>query len=488
MIVAPERRVYVPRPYQGLMLEHIMERPRCAVWAGMGLGKTVGSLVALSHLELSEDVFPALVIGPLRVARDVWPKEVLKWDALAHLHVEPIIGTPEERLRAVKTDSPIYSINYENLAWLLEYWTEERWPYKTVVADESTKLKGYRGSYRTHPKTGKVYLQGAGGARARALGTVTHTKVKRFIELTGTPAPNGLKDLWGQAWYLDAGERLGRTFEGFASRWFSSRRVGHAVTYAPTKSADEEIHERLRDLCLTIDAKDWFDLKEPIVNNIYVELQPDARKLYREMEKEMFIQLGDETVEAFGAAAKTQKCLQIANGAVYVDPTVQSDNEPRAKKWTAIHDAKLEALDSCIEEAAGAAMIVSYEFRSDLARILKAYPKAVDLGTTAGMAKFKAGEAAIGLGHPQSIGHGVDGLQDVCNIITFFGHNWNLETYDQIIGRIGPVRQIQAGFERPVFINHIIAADTVDELVMERRDGKREVQDILLDAMKRRKR
>lgn len=480
------RREYTPRPYAGLVTDHLLEHKRLAIWAGMGLGKGVMTLTALSYLDMSEDVFPALAIGPLRVARDVWPKETDKWAHLKHLACVPIIGTREERLRAVKYDSPIYSINFENLAWLLEYWGEDRWPYKTVIADESTKLKGYRGSYRTHPKTGKVYLQGGGGARARALGTVAHTKVTRFIELTGTPAPNGLKDLWGQLWFLDAGERLGRTFEGFANRWFNSQRNGQSVTYTPTKSADVEIHERVRDICLTIDAKDWFDIKEPIVNNVYVTLSPDARKFYKEMEKDMFIQLGEGTVEAFGAAAKTQKCLQLANGAVYLDPTATSDDEPKAKKWQAIHNAKLEALDSIIEEAAGAAMIVSYEFRSDLARILKAYPQAVDLGTSEGMRKFKAGEAFIGLGHPQSIGHGVDGLQDVCNIITFFGHNWNLETYDQIIGRIGPVRQIQAGLERPVFINHIIAADTVDELVMERRNSKREVQDILLDAAKRR--
>lgn len=482
-----ERRPYTPRPYQPLMGEHIINHPRCAVWAGMGLGKGVGTLTALDELSIVEDVYPALVVGPLRVARDVWPRECEKWDHLAHLTCVPIIGNPEERLSAIRVESSIYSINYENLPWLLAYWGEDRWPYKTVISDESTKLKGYRGSYRTHPVTGKVFLQGAGGARTRALAKVTHGGVvTRFIQLTGTPAPNGLKDLWGQIWFLDSGARLGRTYEGFTDRWFSSKRNGPSVQYTPTKSADREIHEKVADLCLTIDAKDYFDLKQPIVNNIMVVLPATARKHYKEMEKDMFTSLGEDTVEAFGAAARTQKCLQLANGAVYVDPEATTDAHPKSRKWSQVHDAKMEALDSCIEEACGAPMIVSYEFRSDLARILKAYPKAVDLSTPTGMKQFLKGDVAVGLGHPQSIGHGVDGLQDVCNIITFFGHNWNLETYDQIIGRIGPVRQIQAGFDRPVFINHIIAADTVDELVMERRDGKREVQDILLDAMKRR--
>jgi len=484
------RRQFVPREYQQLMVGHIMEHKRCALWAGMGLGKTVTTLLALSLLDLTEDVFPALVVGPLRVARDVWANEADKWDVLAHLHCVPIIGTAEQRMLAMSCKAPIYSINYENLPWLLKYWGEERWPYKTVIADESTKLKNYRGSYRTS-STGKVFLQNAGkGARAKALATVAHTpNVKRFIELTGTPAPNGLKDLWGQAWFLDAGERLGRTFEGFASRWFSSDRRGHVVTYTPTAAAVKgEVGDRLKDICLTIDAKDWFDLAKPIVNDIYIDLPKGVRRLYKDMEDDMFVQLAcGNTIEAFGAAAKSQKCLQLANGAVYTDPTVESDANPGSKQWSEVHDLKMQALDSIVEEAAGAGMIIVYTFRSDLARILKAYPQAVDLGKKAGEKKFKAGEAQIGVAHPDSLGHGVDGLQNVCNIITHFGHGWALDTYDQINERIGPVRQMQAGLDRPVFVNHILARGTLDEEVMERRAGKRSVQEILLDAMNRRK-
>ena len=379
------RRPYTPRPYQPLMIDHVLEHKRCALWVDMGLGKTLATLTALDYLGAVEDVFPILVIGPKRVARDVWTKECDKWEHLAHLACVPIIGDAKHRTWAVKQDSPIFSINYEGLVWLTEYWGD-RWPYKTVVADESTKLKGYRGSYRTHPKTGKVYLQGAGGVRARALGTVAHEKVTRFIELTGTPCPNGLEDLWGAVWYLDRGERLGRTFEGFKQRWFHAKYNGFGVD--PNPGADKEIHEKLTDICLAVNAADWFDLEEPIVNNIFVDLKADARRLYAEMEKDMFIQLSDATAEAFGAAAKTQKCLQLASGAVYIDPGVQSDSEPRAKKWRAIHDEKLEALDSIIEEAAGAAVLVAYEFRSDLARILAAHPTAVDIATTEGMRKF----------------------------------------------------------------------------------------------------
>jgi len=318
--------------------------------------------------------------------------------------------------------------------------------------------------------------------RARALGRVAHSHVKRFIELSGTPSPNGLANLWGQMWFLDAGARLGRTYEGFKQRWFQKGFDGYSVE--PLPLAQEQIQDRLRDICITIDAKDYFDLREPRVNNVMVDLPPKARRHYKDMEDEMFTELEGNEIEAFGAAARTQKCLQLANGAAYIG----SANDPGERKWVAVHDAKLEALDSCVSEAGGMPMLVSYEFKSDRARILAAFGKqAVDISTDAGMEQFKKGRTAIGLAHPKSMGHGVEGLQDVTNIITFFGHNWDLELYDQIIGRIGPMRQIQSGHDRCVFINHIVARGTVDELVMARRETKRTIQSILLEAMKRRK-
>lgn len=448
----------------------------------MGMGKGVAALTALDALFLVGDSQPALVLGPLRVARDVWPKEAGKWAHLRQVSVIPIIGSEAERRMALKLDAPVYSCNYENLEWLAEFWGE-RWPYDKVIADESTKLKNYRGSFRTS-KTGKVFLQQAGGVRARALGRYAHTKIKRFIELTGTPSPNGLVNLWGQMWYLDAGARLGRTYESFKQRWFKTGFNGFDLE--PVPYAQQEIQDKLRDLVITVDPKDYFDLRVPIVNNIYIDLPPKARQHYKEMENEMFTQIERHDVEAFGAAARTQKCLQLANGAAYLSPEIDGDGHARAKEWRVVHDRKLEALDSCISEAEGMPQIVSYEFKSDLARILKAFPKAVNLSTAAGMKAFMTGKVMLGLAHPASLGHGVDGLQDVTNIITFFGHNWNLELYDQIIARIGPVRQIQSGHDRAVFINHIIARDTVDEDVMARRENKRSVQDVLMAAMKRR--
>ncbi len=484
-----QRKPFTPRAYQGLMLSHMLEHERCALWAGCGTGKTVAVLSLIDALYLGGETRPTLILGPLRVARKVWSDEVQKWDHLAGLSVVPIIGSEKERLAAMRIDAPIYTINYDNLVWLIEYWGE-RWPYATVVADESDYIKGHRISFRTAKNKdgsdGKTYLAGQGAKRAGALAQISHSHVKRFIELTGTPAPNGLVDLWGQIWYLDRGQRLGRTFDAFKKRWFAKSYDGYGSV--PHEFADAQIHAALNDICLTIDGKDWFDLKKPVVNNIYVDLSPKARKLYKDMEKEMFLQLEDSrSVEAFGAAARTQKCLQIANGAIYLDPLADSDASPRSKEWRMVHDEKIEALQSIAHEAAGEALLVCYEFKSDLARLLHAFPKGRVMKTDKDIDDFKAGKIPMMFLHPKSGGHGVDGLQYACRQIVFFGHNWSLGQYQQVIERIGPVRQMQAGLERLVFIHHIIARGTVDELVMERRETKREVQDILLDACNRSK-
>src|SRR5882672_2266564 len=461
---------YIPRPYGPLVTNFIVDNPRCAVWASMGVGKTVLVLMALDMLFAAGEDDPVLVLGPLRVARGVWPKEANKWDQLKHLTIMPITGNEDERRRALNYTAQIYTINPENLPWLVDYYGE-RWPFTTVVFDEATRLKGFR------------LKQGA--TRPRALSRHAHTKIKRFIEMTGAPSPEGYQDLWGQMWFLDAGQRLGRTHDAFKQRWFQRAWDGYGLE--PLPHTADEIQGKLRDLCITIDAKDYFDIKEPIVNNIYVDLPPTARIKYNEMEREMFTMLEQHEVEAFNAAARTQKCLQLANGAAYVTPLEDVGELLGGREFRELHTVKLEALESIIEEANGMPVLVSYEFKSDAVRIAKAFPKAVLLSTQDGFETFLKKKSPLGLAHPKSMGHGIDGLQDVTNIIAHFGHNWSLELYDQINARIGPVRQAQSGYERPVYIHHIIARDTVDEMVMSRRENKRGVQDILLEAMKARK-
>ena len=459
-------RAFSPREYQAPVIDHVVEIPRCGLWVPMGGGKTVSTLTAIDHISLVEDCFPCLVIAPLRVASSTWPDEVSKWSHLHALRVVPIVGSAEERRRALRRPAEIHTINYENIPWLIEA-LDGAWPYRMVIADESTKLKSFR------------LRQGA--KRAQALGRVAH-KTPRFVELTGTPSPNGLQDLWGQIWFLDKGERLGRNFQAFVDRWFRSERVGndpHAVRIVPLPFAQEQIEDRLRDICLSIDVAKYLDIREPVVNTIRVEMPAKARQMYRDMEREMFLALdtGHE-VEAFNAASKTIKCLQLANGAIYTDDQ---------GAWTEVHDAKLQALEEIIEEAAGMPVLVAYHFKSDLARLQRAFRqgRALDQDPQT-IRDWNAGKIPLLFAHPASAGHGLS-LQDGGNIIAFFGFWWDMEQHTQIIERIGPTRQAQSGHNRPVFIHHIVAADTVDELVLARLKTKASVQDLLMEAMRKHK-
>lgn len=459
------------RPYQKIIISHILRHKRCNIFASMGMGKTVSTLTALTDLNLVDDVFPVLILAPLRVAKNTWPDEVRDWAHLRHLRVSPIIGDTAARTRAINTKADIYTCNYDNLVWLVEHFGE-RWPFVTVVADESTRLKNFRTKQ--------------GGVRTAALAKVAHTRIRRFVNLTGTPCPNGLIDLWGSNWFVDAGRRLGRTFSAFKERWFQRSFDGYGVT--AMKHAQKEIEAAMKDVSLTVDAKDWFDLEDPIVVHRYVQLPIRARQLYKDMENDMFMELEGHEVEVFTAVAKTQKLLQVASGAVYVDPLTESDEDRRhSKEWKVVHDAKLDELESIIEEAAGMPVLVAYHFKSDLARLQKRFPKGRVLDSSSATQKaWNEGKIPVLFAHPASAGHGLN-LQHGGNILVFFSHNWDLEQRLQIIERIGPVRQLQSGYDRPVFIYNIIAQDTADEMVMARVEGKKEVQDIFLEAMKDRK-
>lgn len=456
---------FTPHPYQDLILSHEIDIKRSNVWAGMGMGKTVATLTALEDLFMAgSETQPALVLAPLRVASSTWPDEAVKWNHLRNIDIQPLIGTAKERMAAIKnTNASVFTINYDNLVWLVEIFGKH-WPFGTIIADESTRLKSFR-------------LR-KGGKRAAALAKVAHKHVHRWVNLTGTPSPNGLIDLWGQVWFVDQGQRLGRTYSAFTSRWFNNIQFpGQQWSkLEPWPFAQEQMQNALRDVTISLDAADWFDIEEPIHNIIKLELPTKARKQYQEMEKEMFLELEHEGIEALNAAAKTVKCLQIASGAIYTDDS---------KNWVELHDAKIQALESIISESGGMPILVAYHWKHDLERLLKAFPKGRNLDADPQTLRdWNAGKIPILFAHPASAGHGLN-LQDGGNILVFFSHWWDLEQYQQIIERIGPTRQIQAGYNRPVFIHHLIAAGTMDEVVMERRNSKREIQDLLLEAMKR---
>lgn len=786
------------RPYQHLIIDHIIETPKCGVWSFMGSGKSIATLTAIDRLKLAGDTKPVLVVAPLRVARDVWPDEIHKWEHVRHLRVSPILGTKVERIAAMQTPADVYTINFENLEWLIGLlW--DRWPFGMIVIDECflpgtpvdtptgakaietirpgdkilnaygvdtvvgthtveaheivcvtvnghslycslrhlfftergwvaahnlvegdeiyardecvrmvqsntsmdapsaevlreillsemahaaagsqregaqpvgmgknifrtdsifkqrysvceglsyqnrfiesrkgvirgdtstsviqskeneleahgawwewqgsdasgivteeqtrirmdqrargsfeaswifsrrrvpellqnrrwqsaeddqrrgrrtfsssdtsqksrckkgtrpckyrvdgiaiyqsgsrefnrfsggkntitlydleinihpsysvcnllvhncTKLKSLRASVKKHPKTGTEFVSGKGASRAKAFLKVLYQhKPERVVELTGTPAAKGLKDLWGQIYFLDYGARLGNTYDAFINRWFQRDFDGFSVE--PQPHASKEIHEKLRDICLALKSEDWFDLEKPILRDIFVDLPPTARKQYRDMEKTLLADIEGHKIEAFNAGARTMKCRQMAAGACYLgDP-----NLPGERKWVESHTAKLDALEEIVEEWSGAPILVAYNFKSDLARLLKRFPKGRVLDQKSSTIKeWNEGKIPLLFTHPESAGHGLN-LQYGGNILVYFSFDWKVEPYSQVAERIGPVRQAQAGFKRNVYIYRIVARNTVDEDVISVIENNLEIQDVLMNSLKRR--
>lgn len=470
---------YTPRLCQPPITNHILDNPRCAVWAGVGFGKTAAVLDALDKLSVVE-LGPTLVIAPPRVARSTWKDEIAKWESFAHISIMPLIGTPDTRAVALRQKADIYTISDNNLPWLVELLKND-WPFRKIVWDEAAKLRGLRISEQTS-STGKTFFRAGGSVRLRGLAKMAHTRVDRFIELTGTPSPNGLKNLWGQAWMLDKGQRLGRTHDSFIQRWFKTDYDGYTIL--PLPHAEKDILEKLKDICISLNPEDWFDIQKPIVTPIYVDLPPKARALYKAMEKKLYMEIKGKGIEAFNAGSRTMKCRQIASGLAYHDIEYDDSGDARNREWTLLHDEKIQALQSIIEENSGMPIIVVYDFTAELDRLKKTFPKGRHLNTKKDEDDFKAGKIELLFMHFKSAGHGIDGFQYVTNIMVIMNPDWNLEDLDQGIGRIGPVRQLQAGMNRGTLVYPLVARDTIDEQIIERWETKRLVQDILLNAMK----
>lgn len=452
---------YTPRSYQEKIIRHIMSRKRCAVYAGMGLGKTSATLEAIRRIRLKHPKLKALIVAPLRVAQSTWPDELKKWTDFKGLRVSVVCGNQRQRAQAYEMSADIYTINYENIPWLVNY-CGEKWKFDLIVVDEATRLKGFRSRQGTQ--------------RARILASVAY-RSQGFIELTGTPAPNGLLDLWGQLWFIDKGKRLGKSFSAFRKKYFYPIVHGGAAQrwceWRPFEGSDQKIRALLSDVVITVNPEDYFDVAKNIFNDIVVELPKNVMRQYRKFARELYFELASgEEITAANAAVKTNRLLQMASGAVYTE---------NGEGYNIIHDAKIEALKSVIEEANGAPVLCSYSFKHEVDRIRRAFPRARLLDKDPQtISDWNAGKISLLLAHPASCGHGLN-LQDGGNILVFFSCTWSLELHDQIIERIGAVRQAQAGHDRPTFVHYLIAKGTLDEAVKERLATKRDVLDVLLD-------
>lgn len=451
-------QVWTPRIHQDLIVEYCWEHKRCNIWAHPGLGKSSAMLQLFELLRLcGSNFFPALVVAPLPVARDVWLAEQQKWTDFKGLRVVPIIGSnPAERIARSLLKADIYTINYENLVWLEEYFGD-RWPFKIVIADESTKLRGYR-------------LKGQGGKRATALGKVAHL-TGRWINLTGTPSPHGLESLWGQQWFVDFGQRLGLSYTNFMKRWFIVDPYTRQVE--PRPNARPEIYAALEDCAIAFRAEDWLDVKKPNFFEKRVELPADARTHYKTMEKKFFAEMPGAKIVAWAAVAKSGKLLQMASGSIY------DENHTTHH----LHEAKIDALRSLYDEL-GENLLVVYHFNFDVERICKEFPEAVVYKGKKQEDLWNSGECRMMLVHPKSAGHGLS-LQHGGRAVAFFTNTWDLELRQQVLERIGPARQLLSGYDRAVLIYDIIANNTMDDNVLDVVNGRATEQDALMAARAR---
>lgn len=447
---------YKPHEYQRRMTRMICEQPRVGLFLSMGLGKTVITMTAIRELLDDFAAFRVLVIAPKRVAEDTWTREAAKWDHLHDLRISPILGTVKERTAALDAEADIYVIGRDNVIWLVELLQERKkgWPFDMVVIDELSSFKNPQAK------------------RFRALRKAMPC-VRRVVGLTGTPSPNGLMDLWAEIYLLDRGERLGRTIGWYRDEFFRpGMRNGYVVyKWEPRKGAREQIEKRIGDICVSMSAEDYLTLPDRIDNVIPVRLGESEKTMYRAMEEDQLLQMGeDETVVALNAAAVMSKLLQMANGSVYTE----SGGVIR------IHDKKLDALEEIIDTA-DEPVLVFYSFRHDLDTIRARIPYARILERQEDIAAWNRGEINVLLTHPASAGYGLN-LQEGGHVIVWYGLTWSLELYQQANARLH-----RQGQERPVIIHHLIAEGTVDEQVMHALQAKDTSQAALLAALKERR-
>ena len=326
----------------------------------------------------------------------------------------------------------------------------------SVLVHNCTRLKGLRIALLTS-KTGKEFTRGQGSTRAKALSKVAHTKVRRWVNLTGSPAPNGVIDTWGQQYFVDAGYSLGRSFTAFTERFFTSVRNSDGYhQWKPNKSAQPLIEELLKPYSITIDARDWFDIKEPIESQVKIELPPKARRIYDDMEERFFAELlSGKPIEVFTSGSRAQKLLQIANGTVFSDT--------KTREWEVVHDEKIEALKSVVEEFNGEQILTRYTHVPDRERILKAFPHARFLDDNPKTEdEWNEGKIPMLVTHAASAGHGLN-LQHGGRVLCDYSQGFNYEEDEHIIERLGPTRQAQSGYNREVYRRRLVAEDTIEE-------------------------
>lgn len=448
-----------PYAYQRRAIDFVKATPYCALLLDMGLGKTVATLTAFRELMDDCEVERMLVVAPKKVAEATWADECAKWEHLAGLRVSVILGTERQRVAAMQRAADVYVTSRDLIGWLVAR-LGGAWPYDMLVLDELTSFKNPRAE------------------RFRAVRMI-RPKCRRVVGLTGTPTPNGLKDLWGQIYCLDMGQRLGRSVTGFRGRWFNSYGK-NGITYRldPKKGAEAEISTLIGDITLTMQAKDYLELPPLMERDVYVDLSAATRKKYDAFERERVMEVAaamegqPQQIVAGSAAALMNKLQQFAGGAVYDD-----DGEA-----VTLHHEKLDAFSELMERAAGEHVLVFYQFRHEAARLVAAlkglrvrrYEDADDLRA------WNAGEVDVMLAHPASTAYGLN-MQSGGNVIVWYGTGFNAELYSQAVARL-----YRQGQTRPVRVFRLVVKGTADEDAAKAVASKLSAQDAVLRALKER--
>lgn len=446
--------------YQKACVEHIINNRYCGVFLEMGLGKTVSTLTAVNYLMNDYlEINSVLVVAPKRVTESVWQEEAEKWEHLKHLRFSKIIGTEAKRISALKAKADVYLISRDNIAWLCAYYGGGRVPFDMVVIDELSSFKSAKSLRFKAMRNARPYF-------------------KRLVGLTGTPAPNGLIDLWPQIYLMDRGERLEKTITRYREKYFKpGKSNGHVVyNYILNQGSEEAIHNKIGDICISMKADDYLKMPKRVDNYIKLKMPDDLKKVYTSFEKEKVLEMLSETqdnpleINAVNAAALSNKLLQFANGAIYDENKVVH----------AIHDIKLEALKELVEDADGKPVLIAWTFQFDRDRIkeyLKAYnPR--ELKTPNDIKDWNEGKVQVMLAHPASAGHGLN-LQSGGNIIIWFGQTWSLELYQQFNARL-----YRQGQVKPVIIQHLILSGTHDEDVIQALKAKDKTQNSLMSSIR----
>ena len=442
---------YVPHDYQRHTTQFIIDHPECAIFLGMGMGKTISTLTAIEALKNDYfDIDKVLVIAPVRVARDTWPAEIEKWNHLKGLTVSPIIGTATQRTAAANRQADIYTIGRENIPWLVKH-HGNRWPYDMVVIDELSSFKNPQAK------------------RFKALKKV-RPKINRIVGLTGTPAPNSLLDIWAPFRLIDNGQRLGKFITHYRDQYFlPDKRSGQVIySWKIRPGADQAIYDNIADITVSMRTTDYLTLPEVTRQHIEVTLALKEQKMIDTLKKDLVLDLGDDTIDAANAATLSLKLQQLAGGAIY--------NED-GTAVIVVHDQKLKALAELVDQADGNTLLVCYWFKHERDRILTRIPGARVLDTTQDFEDWNAGNIPVGLIHPASAGHGLN-LQSGGHIMVWFTTPWSLELYEQANARLH-----RQGQTEPVSIIHIDTANSIDQDVHAALARKDTTQSALIAAV-----